>query len=77
MPKDALSRRRDRRPSGFCQEQTDVLTEEFSSMEAVPLACIFVRIWLVLLVERFDVHSYDVVCLQCCSVVFLQNPENQ
>ena len=33
MPKDALRRRRDRRPAGFCQEQTLVLTEQFSSME--------------------------------------------
>ena len=33
MPKDALSRRRGRRPAGFCQEQTLVLTEQFSSME--------------------------------------------
>ena len=33
MPKDALTRRRGRRPAGFCQEQTPVLTEQFSSME--------------------------------------------
>ena len=33
MPKDALTIRRDRRPAGFCQEQTPVLTEQFSSME--------------------------------------------
>ena len=33
MPKDALTRRRDLRPPGFCQEQTLVLTEQFSSME--------------------------------------------
>ena len=33
MPKDALSRRRGRRPVWFCQEQTLVLTEQFSSME--------------------------------------------
>ena len=33
MPKDAVTRRRDRRPAGFCQEQTLVLTEQFSSME--------------------------------------------
>ena len=33
MPKDALARCRDRRPAGFCQEQTFVLTEQFSSME--------------------------------------------
>ena len=33
MPKDALARCRDRRPAGFCQEQTPVLTEQFSSME--------------------------------------------
>ena len=33
MPKDALSRRRGRRPAGFCQEQTLVLTEQFSSVE--------------------------------------------
>ena len=33
MPKDALTRRRGRRPAGFCQEQTLVLTEQFSSME--------------------------------------------
>ncbi len=30
MPKDALTRRRDRRPAWFCQEQTLVLTEQFS-----------------------------------------------
>ena len=33
MPKDTLRRRRGRRPAGFCQEQTLVLTEQFSSME--------------------------------------------
>ena len=33
MPKDAVTRRRGRRPAGFCQEQTLVLTEQFSSME--------------------------------------------
>ena len=33
MPKDALTRRRGRKPAGFCQEQTPVLTEQFSSME--------------------------------------------
>ena len=33
MPKDALTRRRGRRPAGFCQEQTLVMTEQFSSME--------------------------------------------
>ena len=33
MPKDALSRRQDRRPAGFCQEQTPVMTEQFSSMK--------------------------------------------
>ena len=33
MPKDALTRRWGRRPAGFCQEQTLVLTEQFSSME--------------------------------------------
>ena len=33
MPKDALTRRRDRRPAGFCKEQTDVMTERFSSMD--------------------------------------------
>ena len=33
MLKDALTRRRGRRPPGFCQEQTLVLTEQFSSME--------------------------------------------
>ena len=33
MPKDALTRRRGRRPAGFCQEQTLVLTEQFSSMK--------------------------------------------
>ena len=33
MPEDALTRRRGRRPAGFCQEQTPVLTEQFSSME--------------------------------------------
>ena len=33
MPKDTLRRRRGRRPAGFCQEQTPVLTEQFSSME--------------------------------------------
>ena len=33
MPKDALTRRRGRRPAGFCQEQTLVLTEQFSGME--------------------------------------------
>ena len=33
MPKDALTRRKDRIPAGFCQEQTPVLTEQFSSME--------------------------------------------
>ena len=30
---DGGERRRDRRPAGFCQEQTLVLTEQFSSME--------------------------------------------
>ena len=30
MPKDALTRRWGRRPAGFCQEQTDVMTEQFS-----------------------------------------------
>ena len=30
---DGGKRRRDRRPAGFCQEQTLVLTEQFSSME--------------------------------------------
>ena len=30
---DGGERRRDRRPVGFCQEQTLVLTEQFSSME--------------------------------------------
>ena len=33
MPKDALTRRRGRRPAWFCQEQTLVMTEQFSSME--------------------------------------------
>ena len=33
MPKDALTRRRGRRPAWFCQEQTPVLAEQFSSME--------------------------------------------
>ena len=33
MPKDALTRRRGRRPAGVCQEQTPVLAEQFSSME--------------------------------------------
>ena len=33
MPKDALTRRRGRRPAGFCQEQTPVLTEQIRSME--------------------------------------------
>ena len=33
MPKDALSRRWGRRPAGFCQEQTLVMAEQFSSME--------------------------------------------
>ena len=33
MLKDALTRRRGRRPAGFCQEQTLVLTEQFSSMK--------------------------------------------
>ncbi len=33
MPKDALARCRSRRPAGFCQEQTPVLTEQFSSMQ--------------------------------------------
>ena len=33
MPKDALTRRRGRRPPGFCQEQTLVLTGQFSRME--------------------------------------------
>ncbi len=33
MPKDALTRRRGRKPAGFCQEQTFVLTEQFSSIE--------------------------------------------
>ena len=33
MPKDALTRRRGRRPAGFCQEQTLLMTEQFSRME--------------------------------------------
>ena len=33
MPKDALTRRRGRRPAGFCQEQTLVMIEQFSSIE--------------------------------------------
>ena len=33
MLKDALTRRRGRRPAGFCQEQTLVLAEQFSSVE--------------------------------------------
>ena len=33
MPKDALTRRWGRRPAGFCQEQTLVMSEQFSSME--------------------------------------------
>ena len=33
MPKDALTRRRGRRAAGFCQEQTLVMSEQFSSME--------------------------------------------
>ena len=33
MPKDALTRRRGRRAAGFCQEQTLVMTEQFSCME--------------------------------------------
>ena len=34
MPKDTLRRRRGRRPAGFCQEQTPVMTEQFSRMES-------------------------------------------
>ena len=33
MPKDALTRRWGWRPAGFCQEQTPVMIEQFSSME--------------------------------------------
>ena len=33
MPQDALTRHRGRKPAGFCQEQTLVMTEQFSSME--------------------------------------------
>ena len=33
MPEDALTRRRGRRPAGFCQEQTPVITEQVSSRE--------------------------------------------
>ena len=33
MPKDALTRCRGRRPAGFCQEQTPVIAEQFSSVE--------------------------------------------
>ena len=33
MPKDALTRRRGRRSAGFCQEQTLVMAEQFSSRE--------------------------------------------
>ena len=33
MPKDAVARRRGRRPAGFCQEQTPVIAEQFCSME--------------------------------------------
>ena len=33
MPKDTLRRRRGRRPAGFCQEQTLVMTGQFISME--------------------------------------------
>ena len=33
MLKDALTRRRGWKPAGFCQEQTFVLTEQFSSMQ--------------------------------------------
>ena len=33
MPKDALTRRRGRRPAGFCQEQTLVIAGQASSME--------------------------------------------
>ena len=33
MPKDALTRRRGRRAAGFCQEQTLLMTEQFSRME--------------------------------------------
>ena len=28
MPKDALTRRRGRRPAGFCQEQTDIFLDD-------------------------------------------------
>ena len=33
MPKDALTRRRGRRAAGFCQEQTLLMIEQFSSIE--------------------------------------------
>ena len=33
MPKDALTRRRGRRPAGFCQEQTLVMIEQCCSIE--------------------------------------------
>ena len=33
MLKDALTRRRDRRPAWFCQEQTLVMTEQFRGIE--------------------------------------------
>ena len=33
MPKDAVTRRRGRRPAGFCQEQTLVMAEQFSRMK--------------------------------------------
>ena len=33
MPQDALTRRRGRRPAGFCQEQTLVMIEQLCGME--------------------------------------------
>ena len=33
MPKGCVDETSGRRPAGFCQEQTPVLTEQFSSME--------------------------------------------
>ena len=33
MPQDAVTQRRGRRPAGFCQEQTLVMIEQFSSMK--------------------------------------------
>ena len=33
MPKDALTKRQGRRPAGFCQEETLVMTEQIRSTE--------------------------------------------